>query len=652
MTTATGHLLPEEHHMHSEAEQRVVALFLIGSFLGGALIINSYIAQYLFTEPQGVQNLCGLLGALLLGTPIVVRAIRDLLRGERHMIELVAIAVVACFAIERYQEAGVVAFLMLLADLIQHRTALGARQSIESLMRMTPTRAHLVTEEGDLSDVDASALIPGQRVRIRPGETVPADGDIVSGQTAMNEATITGESLPVDKGPGMQVFAGAVNVTGSVEVCVTRVGSDTTLGQVRELILDAEKTKIPLMRIIDQYIRWYTPVVLMIAFSILFFTKSMTAAITAVLVACPCAFILATPTAMVAALSCAARLGILIKDVGDLEAAGRLTAIVFDKTGTLTTGQLAVTRLAPSSEVDPARMLTLAVAAESHSNHPVAQAVVRVAREAKIEWPEATDVQEEAGKGVRAVVDGVRVLVGRDTWLKEEGVDVSAVAPDPAETEGYSVLYVAEGDRALGWIGLEDKARPEGRKATAELKRIGMRRLSMFTGDRWSVAKRVAAELGCTEVEAECLPARKLEIVRRMKDMGLRVAVVGDGVNDAPALAAGDIGIAMGAAGSDIAIHSASIALMSNDLSRLPFLIRLSRRTRAIVNQNLLFALVFIISGLTLAGLGVLLPITAAVMHVAGSLFVIFNSARLVRYGEELTPYAGRALVQSAAADA
>jgi Cd2+/Zn2+-exporting ATPase len=481
-------------------------------------------------------------------------------------------------------------------------------------------------------------------IRIRPGEVVPADGEIVTGVTTMNEASITGESLPVDKGLSGQVFAGAVNLTGSVEARVTRVGADTTLGQVRNLIMDAEKTKIPLMRIIDQYIRWYTPVVIMIAFTILFFTQDMIPAITALLVTCPCAFVLATPTAMVAALSAAARLGILVKDVGDLEEAGRLNAIAFDKTGTLTTGQLAVTRLAPAPNVDPARMLLYAASAESHSNHPVAQAVVRVAREAKLDLPEASDIHEEAGKGVRAVVNGAQVMIGRETWLKDEKVDFSNLTVDPKEMEGYSILYVAENRRVLGWIGLEDKARPEAKKATADLRKIGIRRLTMFTGDRWSVARRVAGELGCTEVEAECLPARKLELVRKMKDSGMHVAVVGDGVNDAPALAAGDIGIAMGAAGSDVAIHSASIALMSNDLQRLPFLIRLSRRTRTIVNQNLAFALVFIVVGLSLAALKILTPITAAALHVFGSFVVIFNSARLVRFGEEMTPYGGNPL--------
>jgi len=639
MSMAVGHLVPEEHHLHSQKEQFWVGLQLIGSFLGAALIINSFIAGKGFADPRDVNMLSALAGAVFLSAPIVVGAIKNLIRGERHMTELVAIAVVACIATKRYQEAGVVSFLMLLADLVQHRTALGARQAIEGLVRMAPTHAHRLEKGGKVADVDALSLTTGNRIRILPGETVPADGKIVSGRTTLNEASITGEAVPADKAEGDQVFAGTVNLTGSIEAQVTRVGEDTTIGRVREMILDAEQTKIPIMRLIDQYIRWYTPVVIMVAFSIYFFTRNEVAAIAALIITCPCAIVLATPTAMVAALSSAARLGILIKDVGDLEAAGRLNTIVFDKTGTLTTGQLAVTRLTPVDQVEPARFLTLAAATENHSNHPVAQAVVRVAKEAKLDLPEATEIHEEAGKGVKSKVAGTEVMVGRETWLKEEGVDFSDVRVQPKEEEGYSVLYVAADKRVIGWIGLEDKARPEAKQATVELRNLGIKRLTMFTGDRWAVAKRVAGELGCGEVEAECLPGRKLELVQRMKEHGGRVAVVGDGVNDAPALAAGDIGIAMGAAGSDIAIQTATIALMANDLRRLPFLIRLSRRARSIVNQNLLFGLVSIVGGLILAGTGVIVPIVAALFHIFGSFVVIFNSARLVRFGEHLAPH-------------
>jgi Cd2+/Zn2+-exporting ATPase len=339
---------------------------------------------------------------------------------------------------------------------------------------------------------------------------------------------------------------------------------------------------------------------------------------------------------MVASLSSAARLGILVKNVADLERAGLLNAVVFDKTGTLTIGELAVSRLSPADGVKPEDLLRIAASAERHSNHPVAKAILEVARQAELELIEPDSFKEEAGKGVRTVIKGKTVLVGRASWLAAEGV---TGLPSTEEMKGFSAFAVAESGRALGWVGLEDQTRAEAKKATAELKALGVRRIMMLTGDKWEVARKVSEELGCTDLEAECLPEHKLEVVNALKKKGYRVAVVGDGVNDAPALAAGDIGIAMGAAGSDVAINSATIALMNNDLERLPFLLKLSRKTRRVVNQNLLFGAVFIVTGLVLSSYGVLQAWHAAVMHNVGSLIVIFNSARLARMGEEYEPF-------------
>jgi Cd2+/Zn2+-exporting ATPase len=343
---------------------------------------------------------------------------------------------------------------------------------------------------------------------------------------------------------------------------------------------------------------------------------------------------------MVAALSAAARLGILIKNVSDLELAARINAFVFDKTGTITTGELAVSRLAPIGETAPAELLRLAASAEKYSNHPTAKALASLAQEAGVPLAEPKDFAETAGRGVKAQVDGATILVGRAQWLKDSGVKEDfAKSVDLNETEGWSLIFVAKNGHCVGWVGLQDQTRKEAREALAELKANGVRRIAMVSGDRQPVATRVAGEIGCEEVVGECLPQNKVEFVRAMKAKGYRVAVVGDGVNDAPALAAGDLGIAMGAAGSEVAIHSATIALMNNDLLRLPFLVKLSRSTRAVINQNFLFGLFFIVGGLGAASSGYLNPIVAALLHNVGSLIVIFNSARLVRKGEELEHY-------------
>jgi Cd2+/Zn2+-exporting ATPase len=621
---------------------------LVQTALGLLFVINAYLVDWLVDQATMVASASALIGAILLGYPIVWTAIKDLRRGILSINELVAIAVLASFASGDYKTAGVVAFFMLIGEIIETRTAEGARASIESLIKLTPTKARRVTAHGE-EEVQAKDLIIGDRIRIRPGDNVPADGVIIDGQGSFNQANITGESLPVDKKPGDEVFAGTQNLTGALEVKVSRAGQDTTLGRVRELILAAEKTKLPIMRIIDEYMVYYTPLVLVLGALVWAFTKDLNRVISVLVVACPCAFILATPTAMVAALSAAARLGILIKNVSDIELAARINAFIFDKTGTLTTGKLAVSRLAPAEGIQPAELLRLAASAEKYSNHPTAKALAQLAQEAGVPLLEPKDFAETAGRGVKAEVEGKQILVGRAQWLEDSGVKDDFVKNvDVNETEGFSLIFVSADNKFIGWLGLQDQTRSEARESLTELKNAGVRRIAMVSGDRQPVATRVAREIGCEEVAGDCLPQDKVDYVRKTKARGYRVAVIGDGVNDAPALAAGDIGVAMGAAGSEVAIHSATIALMNNDLRRLPFLVKLSRTTRAVINQNFLFGVAFIIGGLTLAAFGKINPIVAAIMHNAGSLIVIFNSARLVRQGEELEPYQPIAAAQTA----
>ncbi len=621
-----------EHHSHVEVQ-------LLQTLAGLLFVINSFLVEWLFARDSAVADVSAMIGAVILGYPIVWTAIKDLRAGSLSTNELVALAVIASFSSGHYQEAGVVAFFMLLGQIIETRTAEGARASIESLIKLTPTKARRLKGAQE-EEVPVRELGVGDVIRVRPGDNVAADGVIVSGQGSFNQANITGESLPVDKKPGDEAFAGTVNLTGVIEIRVTRAGQDTTLGRVRDLILAAEKTKLPIMRIMDQYMGFYTPLVLVIGALVWAFTQDLSRVIAVFIVSCPCAFVLATPTAMVAALSAAARLGILIKNVGDIELAAKINAFVFDKTGTLTSGRLAVSRLAPLGGISPAELLRVAASAEKYSNHPTAKALAQLAAEAGVPMAEPKDFAETAGRGIQAQVEGERILVGRAQWLKDNGVTEDFLkSVDVNETEGFSLIFVARNGRCLGWVGLRDQIRGEARESLAALKEDGVRRIAMVSGDRQPVASLVAREIGCEEVVGDCLPQNKVEVVRQMRGKGYRVAVVGDGVNDAPALAAGDLGIAMGAAGSEVAIHSATIALMNNDLRRLPFLVRLSRQTRKVINQNFLFGVLFVVGGLVLAALKYINPIVAALMHVAGSLIVVFNSFRLVRHGEELEPF-------------
>ena len=717
-----------------------ISLQIVATLLGGTLLIAGFIARFILDVPEDTSSLLAMAATILLGAPLIWVAIQDLARGHMHMNELVALAVLAAFAKGWYFEAGSIAFFMIISVLIESRTALGAQASIESLIRITPTKATLVrrgrtapaeatsaalpyAESSDFSgsgmiggamrsaehdphrpthqepgdpeletgtltaalshgerganpaaaithtsdaptrsraseqEVEAHTLRPGDVVRVRPGDNIPADGFVLTGQSTVNQANITGESLPVDKQIGDEVFGGTINMTGVMDLEVSKAGEDTTLGRVKELILEAERTKIPLARMIDRYAQWYTPTVLMLVFIVWFFTSqtdpdlAAKAAIAMLVIACPCPLILATPTAMVAALSAAARLGVLVKSVVNLEAARNLTAMVFDKTGTLTTGQLEVTRLTPAEGVEGADLLRAAAAAEAGSRHPVARAVTAVARKARMHLSEPEHFEEVAGKGVVTRFDGSEVLVGRGTWIAER---VPALADEANRiitgdaASGLSVLLVVRDAQLLGWVGLADNTRPEAAASVDRLRDLGMKRIVMCTGDRESVAQRVAGQLH-TDYMAEVLPQQKLQLVDELKAKGHRVAMVGDGVNDAPALAAGDIAIAMGAAGSDVAIHSASVVINNNNLNRIPFLIDLSRRTSAIIKQNLAIGGGFILLFLALSAAGYVEPWLAAVLHVVSSLIVIFNSARLVRAGEEIEHAEHRALREATA---
>lgn len=640
-----------DHHGHSHEK-----LSLAWAILGGVLVLNSGLAKLIYPDEPFASTLSAILGALILATPIWLTAIKDVLRGKLYMNELVALGVLAAFVRQMYLEAGIISFFMLLAILVEEKTAIGAKESIEALIRLTPSTARRLRPDGTEEEIPALELKVGDKVRVRPGENFPADGKLVRGTSTVNQASITGESLPVDKQAGDQIYAGTENLTGSVDLQVTGVGQDTTLGKVRDLILAAESTRLPIMRLVDRYVVYYTPTILMIAGITWFFTHDLLRVVLVLVISCPCALVLATPSAVIAAIAAAARLGILIKNVAHIEIAAQIKAVVFDKTGTLTEGKLEVARLAPADGVELADLLAVAVAAESQSNHPAAKAMRRLATEASIAWEAPAKLEEVPGRGVVAESPAGVLRVGRQTWLKDLGLetqDPSASLKPGEDITGMSIVYVARNEQVLGWIGLRDAIRPAAKEAIAELQDLGIVHVSMVTGDNESVAKSVARKVGIREISAECLPEQKVAYVEQLKERGFSVAVVGDGVNDAPALAAGDIGIAMGAIGSDVAVNSASIALMNNDLRRIPFLIRLSRQTRAVIHQNLLFGAFLIVGGLMLFIFGsdalshfaqeinlipsVLQVVIASFVHVAGSLVVLFNSARLVRFGEGMT---------------
>ena len=606
---------------------------LFFALTGGLLTLNSFLLEYFLPAQAYAAQLSALCGAVVLALPIVLTAVKDLWRGKVYMNELVALAILASLASGDFQMAGIIAFFLLVTIIIETRTASGAQRSIEELIKLTPNTAHRVVD-GNEEEVQVTDLKVGDIIRVRPGENFPVDAVIVTGESTVNQASITGESVPVEKAEGAEVFAGTQNLTGAVELRVTKVGEDTTLGKVKDMILQAEASRTPVVRIIDRYAGFYTPTVLMIAWMCWWFTEDMNSVIAFLVISCPCAVVLATPTAVVAAVAAAARLGIFIKNVSHLELASKITAFIFDKTGTLTDGLLSVVKLQPVGNLSPAELLLTAGAVEQSSNHPTAKAIQKLAAEAGLTLPQAEDVSETPGKGVSGLLGGTEITVGRANWMKERGIAV----PEHNEpgSEDMSVVYVARAGSVIGWIGLRDKLRNESAAMISDLRKLGVRYCAMVTGDRRSVAETVAGQLQIDEFESECLPEGKVAFVERIKKTH-RVAVVGDGVNDAPALAAGDLGIAMGAIGSDVAINSASVALMTNDLRRIAMLVYLSRKSQMIINQNLLFGMLFLFGGMIVSAVGLMTPVWAAVLHAGSTLIIIFNSARLVRTGEELT---------------
>ncbi len=615
------------------------------ALLGGILVLNAYLAKVLF--PNAVdpvaREFSSFIGALMLSLPIFWEAVCDLLKGKVHMNELVGLALLAAFAMGDYSTAGAVAFFMLITITIEKRTAIGAEAAIEAVVRLTPRQARRLKNNGTEEEVvDAfNDLKAGDVCRVRPGENFPADGVIVKGTSTVNQATITGESLPADKSEGSEVYAGTQNLTGLVDFKVTRIGKDTTLGKVRNLIADAERSKTPIMRMIDNYVGYYTPTILMIAALAWFITEKIDRVIAVLVMSVPAALVIATPSAVIAAIAAASRLGILIKDVSHIELAAKIKAIIFDKTGTLTEGKLKVATLVPVEGVELSDLLSVATSAEHHSNHPTAEAMKALASEAGVQCVTPDSYEEVAGRGVKAVFNGRSVMVGRAAWLESAGIKLEDVKDSlsDGESQGMSVVCVARDGKLMGWIGLSDAIRKISEEAISMLKELGVSQCCMVTGDNERVAQAVAAKIGITEVKSGCLPEEKEAYVHELKKKGLLVAVVGDGVNDAPALAAGDMGVAMGAFGSDIAVQSASVALMNNDLRRIPFLIGLARKTRVLMNQNLAIGLGFIVVGVYFATLGHITPIGAALLHSVSSLFVIFNSARLVRSGESMQQF-------------
>lgn len=617
---------------HNVKLEQYMRLYLVG----GVLLLASVLARYVFSGaiPTSVADLPAIVGAILLGMPLFIAAAKEIWRGQPSTSTLCALAILASLANQHYTTAGFLAFILLVADSFVRQRAWGADRAIQSLVARSPDTARVV-RAGNETEVPLAQVSIGDIVRVRVGENLPVDGVVVTGRSTIDQAALTGEPMPHEVAPGEPVYAGTTNLSALIELRATQVGQDTTIGKVSQLIREAEQSRTTRQLMVEQVARFFVPVTIMVAFTVWFMTRDVDRAITVLVVACPSALLLASPLSMVAAFASAARLGILIKKTNYLEQAASIDTVVMDKTGTITTGKFAVSRLVPADGVEGVELLQAAVNGEQHSTHPLAKSIMQTAAAARIQPDGSTEYEEMHGRGIRARTTMGEVCVGRASWLVETFPRIKEqVAAVESRIEGMSGVHVVRDGRYLGVVGLEDRVRPNAKNVISRLRELGVRDINILTGDRLSVAERVGRSVGVDAVEAECHPEEKHDEIQDMVKSGRRVLMIGDGINDGPSLAAADIGVAMGLGGSDIAANSAGVALMNDDLSRVPFLMELSRKTRAIVAQNIAASIFIAILGLVVAATGYLGILGAALYHVVGDVFVIGNSFRLFRFGE------------------
>jgi len=587
--------------------------------------------------------------AVALGLAVIARqTFREVRRARRITAGvLVTIALVATLLVEHFIAGAVVAIMMLLGEALESLTLAGTRDAIRKLMDLAPPLARV--KHGDhVHEVPVEQVKIGDVVVLFAGERLSVDGVVVEGYSAVDQSPITGESIPVDKSPGDRLFSGSMNLSGPLELSATAIGENSTVGKIISVVRDAQLRKGPAQRVADQFAGWFTPLVLTvgaltwIGWWQLFpgavpagsdpFMFGLIAGVAVLIIACPCALVLATPTAVVASVGNAARRGALIKGGVTVEKLARLNSVVFDKTGTLTLGKPRVASVKPFRRRKPEELLALAAAVEQFSGHPLAQAITSAAPSGA--FGAATEVKELPGRGMTGIVSGAAIVVGTSRLLEENGIalgDEHREAAREIEANGWTGVWVAEGGQVAGLIGLGDTIRPEAARMLRDLKALGIHETVLLTGDNRGAAEYVARELGIDRVFSGVLPTEKSDVIAGLQKEGRRVAMVGDGINDGPALAVSDVGIAMGAAGSDIAIDTADIALLGDRLGAIPEVMRLGRRAYSVIQQNIyLFALMANIGGMALASVGMLSPIMAAVVHNISSIFVVVNSSRLL----------------------
>jgi Cd2+/Zn2+-exporting ATPase len=606
----------------------------------GALAGAGFLAEAFHQAPWFASSLFAL--SVAFGVPLTIRKAWNAARHRSLDINvLMLVAAAGAIVLGQWSEAAAVVFLFALAQALEARTLERARTAVRALMDLTPARALVRGEAGEqLLDVDAVA--PGAIIIVKPGEKLPLDGEVVAGSSAVNQAPVTGESLPVDKSPGDHVFAGSINGRGALDVRVTRLRKDTTLARIVHLVEQAQAARAPAQTFVEQFARVYTPAVIVLAGVIAVAPPLLVAAdwrtwlyrsLVLLVVACPCALVISTPVSIVAALAGAARKGVLIKGGVHLERASRVRCIAFDKTGTLTRGTPEVVDVLPLNGVHRSVIVALAASVEQRSEHPIAHAIIEHAKASRISVPPGTDVIALSGLGAEGRVDGAAIVLGNHRLFEERHLCTPELhgTLDALGAKGQTAVLVARNSEVVGIIAVSDRPREASRDACDLLRRQGIESLVMLTGDSHATAKAMAAEIGVDDFRAELMPEDKVTVVNELRKRFGTVAMVGDGLNDAPALASADVGIVMGAAGSDAALETADVALMADELLKIPYALRLSRATVRNIQANLAISLVMKAAFVVAAVTGVATLWMAIVADTGASVIVIANALRLLR---------------------
>jgi heavy metal translocating P-type ATPase len=609
--------------------------FLLSPGIITAVVNTVFLAVGFMLEFSGNGQLADvsfLISAVVGGYPVFKMAVTNVLRDfDMTAGVMVTVAMVAALIVGEYSAMALVAFMMIIGEALEDFTRERADQALKELNELVPSMV-TVRLEGEDVEVPISQVRVGDLVLVRPGGRIPVDGTLVEGDASVDQSAITGESIPVDKAIGDQVFAGTLLSSGALTVRVVGVGSGTKLGQMIHLVEEAQSTQAPVQRIANKYANYFAPVAIFIAGVTYIVTGEILRGVTMLVAVCPCSLVLATPTAIVASIGNTAKNGVLVKHGTAMEQIGKVDVVAFDKTGTVTFGKPKVTQIETFNGYGEDEMLALTASVERNSEHPLAKAIINEAKIRELGLSSVEDFESVPGHGVQASVDGRKVAVG-ERMLTKMGVVPGKEESDLIESmkaDGYTVIPVSVDGRLVGSINVEDTVREESATAISNLKKLGIAKTILITGDSKAIGERVGSELGVSEIHAEVLPERKLEIIRELQAQGHRVAFIGDGVNDAPALAVADVGIAMGSIGTAVAMETADVVLLTDDIGQVPYLIELSQATLSTIRWNIAISMTIVLGSVGASALGLIGPVIGAIMHEVAAVPVIANAARLI----------------------